>query len=176
MRAVTSASEEDNKIMICKFYHRMLNDNTFWASHSSSHRFDIKRIMTSRFPSSLTKEELKESFDLRQEINICAVFSRVSRLVGVKFSDEFEDHMWKWLDEGCQNPITISHLKASLISIHPTVSCCCCCLCLLSYPNIQFHLLGRTTAFSIFFRCKKVWEICRKRLRQHQEAKRTIFA
>lgn len=66
----------------------------------------------------------EETWDFRAHVHFGAVFSRVSRLLGLQFSEEFENRLWAWVDNEFEGEVdSVESLKQGLVSISPTVRC-----------------------------------------------------
>ena len=70
----------------------------------------------------LDRNQESESWDLRSQIHFGAVFGRMSRLLGLRFTDQFEEQLWRWIDNGCIGEMaSVDIINQALISISPTV-------------------------------------------------------
>lgn len=122
MRQVLSAEEKDLRDVIATFLHRVLHDPAFWRSRSQT-EFDVKRALKERFPACFYSDEESDSWDLRSQIHFGAVFGRMSRLLGLRFTEQFEEQLWRWIDNGCIGEVaSVDVINQALISISPTVA------------------------------------------------------
>lgn len=113
---------------------------------------------------------------MRAELHIGAVFARVNQLMGLNWSDEFDTHLWRWVDKPHGDLASIEELKCSIVKISPTVPHFITTTYILSfYLFISFNLIllasiGGAVAVGIVLRGEEVREVRRQPIRQHQEA------
>lgn len=142
MRQVRSASEEDMRLVIVTFFYRLLHEESFWQPGAQA-ECEIKSALKERFPSCFYSDEVRHlqtplnvkqstqigfvlqergDWTIRAHIHLVAVFGRVTRLLGLRFTELFEARLWRWVETDCEGTVgSIDDVKQALISISPTV-------------------------------------------------------
>eukprot|EP01087_Luapelamoeba_hula_P015323 TRINITY_DN4566_c0_g1_i12.p1 TRINITY_DN4566_c0_g1~~TRINITY_DN4566_c0_g1_i12.p1 ORF type:complete len:1301 (-),score=219.59 TRINITY_DN4566_c0_g1_i12:10-3912(-) len=128
---------ETADVIICRFLHHMLTDpsGTFWGDDSQQHlySFSIKERLKTRFPGALPSRKSKPHFNLKRALSMTAVYLRINKLLGIKFSTEIEMKLWaaeqrffglQYPDGRVKKPIDLSFddLTNALLRISPNVT------------------------------------------------------